>query len=39
MLHEKVFSQMAENLDGYDLKTCGKMIFPKEPLGEEGKKA
>jgi excisionase family DNA binding protein len=35
LLHEKTFVQMAEQLDGYDVSTSGKMIFPHE-LAEAG---
>lgn len=30
LLHEKAFYELADILDGYDLKTCGKMVFPKD---------
>jgi excisionase family DNA binding protein len=36
MLHEKRFRQIAEDLDGYDLNMCGKMVFPRDARkGEE----
>ena len=30
MLHDKTFRNMAQELDGYDLESSGKMIFPQE---------
>ncbi len=30
LLHEKVFRQLAEKTDGYDVTNSGKMIFPQE---------
>lgn len=29
LLHEKAFRELAENLTGYDLEMCGKMVFPQ----------
>ena len=31
LLHEKAFTQAAEQLEGYDVSKSGKMIFPHEP--------
>ncbi|MFC1532976.1 substrate-binding domain-containing protein [Thermodesulfobacteriota bacterium] len=30
LLHEKAFRELADDLTGYDLKLCGKMVFPQE---------
>jgi molybdate-binding protein len=38
LLHEAAFRDLAQELDGYDLSLCGKMVFPqqsKEILGNE----
>ena len=29
LLHEPQFREMAEQLEGYDLSLCGKMVFPQ----------
>ena len=35
-LHEDAFRELAEELDGYDLSLCGKMVFPQR-TGEKEK--
>jgi len=30
LLHEPQFREMAEQVEGYDLSSCGKMVFPKQ---------
>ena len=30
LLHEKAFRDLADDLTGYDLSVCGKMVFPQE---------
>ncbi len=30
LLHEEAFRKIAEELEGYDLSLCGKMVFPQE---------
>jgi molybdate-binding protein len=30
LLNDKAFREMANDLNGYDLKICGKMVFPQE---------
>lgn len=30
LLHEPAFSRLADDLEGYDLSLCGKMIYPQE---------
>ena len=30
LLHDKAFRELAKHLNGYDLKICGKMVFPQE---------
>lgn len=30
LLHEETFKEMAAQFQGYDLKLCGRMVFPKE---------
>lgn len=30
LLHEDAFQKLAEDLEGYDLHLCGKMVFPQE---------
>jgi len=30
LLHEPAFSELAEDLEGYDLSLCSKMVFPQE---------
>ncbi|MCP4669584.1 MAG: DNA-binding protein, partial [Deltaproteobacteria bacterium] len=36
LLHEKAFRELAHGLAGYDLHMCGKMVFPREAIDEEG---
>ena len=33
-LHEPQFREIPQNLDGYDLSLCGKVVFPRQP-GQE----
>ena len=35
LLHESPFQKLAEDLAGYDLSLCGKMVFPQEARREE----
>ena len=35
-LHEGAFREQAEDLAGYDLSLCGKMVLPQEAKGENG---
>ena len=35
LLHEKAFLQLAESLEGYDVKLSGKMVFPQEAKKED----
>ncbi|MFH1240841.1 MAG: helix-turn-helix transcriptional regulator [Pseudomonadota bacterium] len=35
LLHERAFREQVEDLVGYDLSTCGKMVFPQEVEREE----
>jgi len=37
LLHEPEFRDIAQKLDGYDLKLCSKMVFPKETKTKESK--
>jgi len=30
LLNDKAFKELANELNGYDLKICGKMVFPQE---------
>lgn len=30
LLHDKAFRELAHDLNGYDIKICGKMVFPQE---------
>ena len=30
LLHDKAFLELADELKGYDLQMCGKMVFPEE---------
>ncbi len=30
LLHERAFHDLAEQLEGYDISMCGKMVFPQE---------
>jgi excisionase family DNA binding protein len=32
LLHDKAFNELADELHGYDLQMCGKMVFPEEVL-------
>jgi putative molybdopterin biosynthesis protein len=34
LLHEPQFREIAEELEGYDLSLCGKMVFPQQPKNE-----
>ncbi len=36
LLHEEPFRKLAEELEGYDLSLCGKMIFPQEEVKTRG---
>jgi putative molybdopterin biosynthesis protein len=35
LLHEPRFRELAQDLEGYDLSLCGKMVFPQESVDEE----
>jgi putative molybdopterin biosynthesis protein len=35
MLHEQSFRSLAEGLEGYDLSSCGKMVYPQETKSNE----
>ena len=35
LLHEPTFLEMAEDLEGYDLNMCGKIVFPQEAQDEK----
>ena len=37
LLHEPEFRDIAQKLDGYDLRLCSKMVFPKESKTKEPK--
>lgn len=37
LLHEPAFRALADGLSGYDLKLCGKMVFPQEEVTQESK--
>jgi len=37
LLHEPEFRDIAQNLDGYDLSLCSKMVFPKETKEQKPK--
>ena len=36
LLHEPAFKELAEDLAGYDLSLCSKMVFPQETENKEG---
>jgi putative molybdopterin biosynthesis protein len=35
LLHEPRFRELPQDLEGYDLSLCGKMVFPQESVDEE----
>jgi putative molybdopterin biosynthesis protein len=35
LLHEPRFRELAQDLEGYDLSLCGKMVFPQESVDDE----
>ena len=37
LLHEPTFRSLADDLSGYDLKLCGKMVFPREEANRENR--
>jgi len=36
LLHEEVFRELSDQLDGYDLSLAGKMVFPQQSLPNKG---
>lgn len=35
LLHEPAFRELTQELEGYDLSLCGKMVFPRESIDEQ----
>ena len=35
LLHEPRFRELAQDLEGYDLSLCGKMVFPQESIDKD----